>query len=431
MKGGKLIGEGTYGCAFYPHLPCEGNHTYPGSVGKIFSNDASLIEEEDLSRFTQSIDPTSAFTIPLKGKCVVKKNSITKQDKQSKCSKFTQSIRIPQKQLLYDYGGIDLQKFSRSYAVTNVNFYIDDLIPILLPVFDGISKLVAKGWTHTDIKPANMVYEPNKNQIYLIDFGMMSSIHTIHQLKHVLVHPYIYYPPEFLVMNAFKKNQQVSSLLHNDFMRRFSAKFISFLNKYRYFSVNTEIKTFMKKVSTMNKDSFGNKFNNSYVHKLDSYSLGMSLLEIVYNLEAHDALRIRDINVFEMFVKLLARMTHMNPELRLDPVMAYTKLELIVDKSPISKPCIELSGKEIKQRLEKANLPKYGTKKVMCERLEKHEQEKSTKSKPCIELSGKEIKQRLENANLPKYGTKKVMCERLEKHQKTVLQLNSHHESLL
>jgi hypothetical protein len=34
-NGGELLGQGTYGCVFYPALPCNQNNKRPNGVGKI------------------------------------------------------------------------------------------------------------------------------------------------------------------------------------------------------------------------------------------------------------------------------------------------------------------------------------------------------------------------------------------------------------
>jgi hypothetical protein len=75
-------------------------------------------------------------------------------------------------------------------------------------------------------------------------------------------------------------------------------------------------------------------------------------------------------------------------------------------------------AKEIQAQLEKLGLPKYGTKAVMCKRLENAHVKAANTSpsvgkKKCTDMLAREIKVELEKYGLPKYGTKAQMCERL------------------
>lgn len=417
--GGEFIGEGTYGCTFYPHLPCTDKSTYPDSIGKIFSRKSSLDDEKRLNDKILKIDPEGKFTLPFNGVCTVDAKRISIKDKMSPCEKFTPR----QKQLIYKYGGIDLKKFYKTYAVEHPDLFIDDIIPLLIPLLDGISTLVQSGLVHTDIKPDNMVYDPKKGQLFLIDFGLLMKMQDIQYHSGLLTHPYLYYPLEFLIMDAVKRRQNVGTAV-GEFATRMThyIDFMKFLNQNRQTSIAEQARTFTIHVSKNPPYEFVKLFNSTYVRKIDVYSIGMAFLEIVYKLYKNNALRIRDQVLFDKFISLLSDMSHMDPNKRLFPDEAATRLRGIL-QPPIAhqppaapqalkdKKCTDMLAKEIKAQLEKLGLPKYGTKEIMCKRLENAHA--SVDKKKCTDMLAREIKVELEKYGLPKYGTKAQMCERL------------------
>jgi serine/threonine protein kinase len=428
--GGEFIGEGTYGCTFYPHLPCTDKSTYPDSIGKIFSRKSSLQDEQRLNDKILKIDPEGRFTLPFNGVCTVDAKRISVQDKMSPCEKFTPR----QKQLIYKYGGIDLKKFYKTYAIAHPDVFIDDIIPLLLPLLDGITTLVQSGLVHTDIKPDNMVYDPKKKQLFLIDFGLLTKMQDIQYHSNLLTHPYLYYPLEFLIMDAVKRRGNVSTAL-GEFASRMTrySDFVKFINQVRGISIAEQIRTFTISVSKVSRYDFDNMFNSTYVRKIDIYSIGISFLEIIYKLHKNNALRVRDEQLLMKFMLLLSDMSHMDPNKRLFPEEAAIRLRDILQlqqatpSAPPSsvapndkkdKKCTDMLAREIKAQLEKLGLPKYGTKDVMCKRLENAHVKAANTSpsvgkKKCTDMLAREIKVELEKYGLPKYGTKAQMCERL------------------
>ena len=426
--GGEFIGEGTYGCTFYPHLPCTDKATYPDSIGKIFSRKSSLDDEKRLNDKILKIDPEGKFTLPFNGVCTVDAKRISVKDKMSPCEKFTPR----QKQLIYKYGGIDLKKFYKTYAFEHPDVFIDDIIPLLIPLLDGISTLVQSGLVHTDIKPDNMVYDPKKGQLFLIDFGLLMNMQDIQYHSGLLTHSYLYYPLEFLIMDAIKRRGNVSTAL-GQFASRMThySDFVKFINQFRGISIAEQIRTFTISASKISRYEFDNMFNSTYVRKIDVYSIGISFLEIIYKLHNNNALRVRDEQLLFKFMLLLSDMSHMDPNKRLFPDEAATRLRGILQppaapqapaapqppaapqapKDKKDKKCTDMLAKEIKAQLEKLGLPKYGTKEVMCKRLENAHA--SVGKKKCTDMLAREIKVELEKYGLPKYGTKAQMCERL------------------
>jgi serine/threonine protein kinase len=177
----------------------------------------------------------------------------------------------------------------------------------LLPLIEGLVKMVKNEIMHRDIKPDNIIRTENKH-ILLIDFGLAIEYDKafMEEEDYVLGHNYPYYPPEFKLRNELFKyeisGQQsplrripsedkfiddcVDKCLMN-YKGVFSKKRVKFrkLNQ-NLKKIGEQIKTFYRKV--LNDINVGGQKNpniiekifNEYSSKVDIFSFGMVLLEI-------------------------------------------------------------------------------------------------------------------------------------------------------
>ena len=447
MDGGKLMGEGTYGCAFYPHLPCEDGTRRAEGIGKIFKREDDLEEEMEVNNIVRRIDPHNIFTVPYLGKCYVDDAAVKPEDKASGCKKFVQGR---QQQLLYRFGGINLYRFYSDHVTYGRNFYLDDIAPLLVPVLEGIATMVQRGLVHSDIKPDNMVYDPAAKKIYLIDFGMAMPAKYLWRQEGLLKYDYPFYPPECLVMSRILERQAFDTQLMQAFVKRFDPAFLTPFDNL-HGSLQHDFDRMIKDAKWMGNDMFVKSFTKDYVKKFDSYSIGISFLEVVF----FGKLKVRDEQLRKRFVALLLDMTRMHPRDRMGPGMAAARLRDICGMRRTSLPrntthdraiadCKRLSTTQIKGKLSVLGLSVAGTKEVMCERLVKATKttavplkttatplkttialptttialsrtDAAPAGKKCEDLLAKEIKARLRAKGLSQQGNKKQMCDRLAK----------------
>lgn len=436
IQGGKLMGEGTYGCAFYPHLPCKNKAGESQGLGKIFGKSKDFKEEKQLMNIIKKIDPNNDFTVPFYGECAVNTLMIKEEDKKSSCKKLKTTS---QKQLIYRFAGSDLwQYFHQAQEV-----FVDDFIPLLIPLLRGITSLLHAGYTHTDIKPSNMVYDTNVNKIYLIDFGMLFKSSDFHRYPVHFV--YRYYPPEFLLMHSVNKKTPLNAELVKSFMKYFPLDMTAFINQNRGTTVESEVLHF---IGESTPDTVTTQFE-TYLQKLDVYSLGISWLEILSILHRHKALRVRNTSLYVRFIHILNKMSDMNPNTRYTAYEAMKKLQKVISySSPIQgetaaiehpkvnkhadPECVKLLGKQIRLKLKEKGLAQYGSKQQMCDRLmngvkhvkantfkkpenmnTKEWQDNELQLRECKKKLCKEIKDMLKSKGLAQYGNKQTMCERL------------------
>jgi len=431
------IAEGTYGCVFTPPLKCE-KKTKQTQVGKIFQNKATMEEEKVLAEKIHKLDKKGKWTVPYFGNCTtnIKDASIT--DNVNDCkwiTKYTTNVE----QLIYQNGGMDLHQLVVNFKLLDDHFFIDDLIQLFVPLLKGLEDLNDQKLTHCDIKPPNMLYNFELNKLYIIDFGLLTAYNEIGTIEkdYLLEYSYPYFPPEFKIYSKLilhKSNINILDILYNYSLYDIKS-YIHFMSQF--IDIPTEINLLIAK-SSQNKDLFKEKFNKEYVSKIDVYSLGMTFIEIIYNISKKHSIKskIKNFNYFMDFIKtVIIPMIHIDPDKRCNAKEASNKLKILLKKYNIKQTnssqsksesksptipvnnCHKLKRDEIIKLLKKQNKSIYGNKKILCDRLNNIATSPkppiSTAQKNCEKQKAIEIKKQLELQKKAKYGTKKQMCERL------------------
>lgn len=342
-NGGKYIYEGSYGCAFYPALPCKQNIKNKG-LGKVFNNIRDFKQEEKIQKIIQKIDPKHEATIPYYGSCRVDINSTKTSDEVQKCN-IISDYGISESsfyQLMFKFGGDDLDKILNEmkkntiYASnTKTNkynaIYFDTFITTLLPILKCILKIAYYGYSHSDIKPPNILYNMQNNHMYLIDFGLLQKQNYITHNGSILSFKYLYYPPEFTIMYSLRLGIRDPELLYNSILENFEfyeyENYMTFLDFATY---KRKLKTFITYALSISLEKLEKEFLKVYIKKLDIYSLGMSLAEMIYVMKIDNTFKIHNIALYEMFIKnILIDIIHPDPRYRLTPDEAYIKMNCV------------------------------------------------------------------------------------------------------
>ena len=198
--------SGAYACVYVPAKNCkDGKRQHVHTVGKVFSKQKHLNEEDAIATRINNIDPMERFTVKSYGTCDI----ITFSN--AKCE---HDLKHSNKQLIYRYGGYPVSKVLKTSKDFNVFF------KNLLPVLVGIQKLIEKNIVHQDLKPANILIN-DKNKISIIDFGLMTNKVYDDENIHILRHTYPWYPPEF---KFYTSSSPSFESIYVRFKRNFSAK---------------------------------------------------------------------------------------------------------------------------------------------------------------------------------------------------------------
>lgn len=350
-RGGALLGQGTYGCVFGPALACQQKKIPSTSVSKVFSleNESNIQDEIRIAQIMNDVDPESEFTVKYYGTCDIDLNKVT-ENITNKCDvvnfrKYKEyHMKVPQ--IIYANGGMDLDQLCTAYALKH-RVVFDDLIISMIRVMKGIATICKKRFAHFDIKPANMLYNEKERRMYLVDFGLAQKITGIDiaDIDFMMSASYLYYPPEFRIMSRILNGIPVSDVptqFLNDTISnsgyveryassadRFAHPFVSTLN-----FVEKDLRAMVVRAQN-NHVAFTKAFKTKYLYKIDVYSFGMTMLEVIYTLSHNTntkgiAFHVKNHTFVHEFKDLLRDMVSVDPEKRPSAKDAYKRAAALV-----------------------------------------------------------------------------------------------------
>jgi len=263
------IGEGSYGCVYIPSLTCKNKlpvKYYNDKISKATPLSNAIREIEKQSYVDNKIDPKFKyhFSPPIKcspnlsikssvnllKKCdALKKNNCKKNCKKNEIIPF-EEISL----LIINNGGLDLKKFvnyflsandikkssDTSFSSLNVNANLTVKTQIIMNfwnksifLIDALHDFAKNKTLHHDLKPENIVYDHVKNQINIIDFGLVRKYENYHaDIAHFS------YPPETYVLNS-NVYTVISKASNIDFKYILGIEPINedapFMDSYKYF----------------------------------------------------------------------------------------------------------------------------------------------------------------------------------------------------
>ena len=223
LLGGKLIGEGSFGCVFYPALKCSNQKTIQGDkVSKVFFNKNSKREANEEIKINQMIKQIKGYETwshiwdknckPNKYEKVVREddsiddclyNNDIDEDEFNKNSRMLQG----------SYGGDTLsvvftKLFTKSCFKTSATFSATFLkmMKQMKPLFIGLESMNKNKLSHNDIKSDNIMVDSEGCKY--IDFGLAAKHSDTLFFKRRTMSEFIgdriypCYPYEFLYLYA-------------------------------------------------------------------------------------------------------------------------------------------------------------------------------------------------------------------------------------
>ena len=195
----KLLGQGTFGCVYKPSYKCNNNtnnnknnnklndgelnnknNTNNEMVSKIMTNNNANNEIQNF-KIIDKLDPEGKFHIKLESECYLSNNNRMEIKEKGECEIMDNKSNF--KNLKFADGGKELYYYYnqiknviyKNISPKNINTNIRLLYKILVslkPIIDGLNILNEAKYTHFDIKLENIVYNIDKNEAKLIDFGV-------------------------------------------------------------------------------------------------------------------------------------------------------------------------------------------------------------------------------------------------------------------
>ena len=166
MRGGRIKGQGTYGCVFQPALECRGKEkgkVNPGMVGKITSK-SDAKNELDIARHLNKIPNVEKYVITVQGEPCVPRAKSRQTDKDVDQCKTSEKVPLETMvQLSMPWGG---------YPINHINLdpHVFDFIHFTRELLAIGSFILLNDVCHFDLSALNMLFD-NKLNPRLIDFG--------------------------------------------------------------------------------------------------------------------------------------------------------------------------------------------------------------------------------------------------------------------
>lgn len=425
--GGEFLGDGTYGCVFYPTIPCANGNKPKKGVSKVFKYPDSFTEEYIETKQVKKIDPTGAFTNPVVSKCVVKRADIKESDRE-KCAWIDDATENSKfHQLVYQDKGIDFDKYLRKSTYT-----LTEVIQHLANYAEAVALLGRNKYTHLDIKGPNMLIT-DSNKAILIDFGMAKRTQTVYNMDndYLLDHPYYYYPPEFRffikqIVDGPKSLQRLKNKDDNKYIGLYKMLTPAPLGIHLYDRMREKYNATIDVIHTQTEGfktsgQLEKFYTKEFASKIDVFSLGVVILEAMRHVKRRVLSQLKQIvpdynkELREKCENIGFLATHINPYERADIDTVVRKLNDLLPAKQVSTHPLKSSSASNKVASSKvaSNKNKYNadTKPASSPAAA------SVKaSEHCMKLKVADLKQLIVKHNLPaklKYLKKEEMCKAL------------------
>jgi serine/threonine protein kinase len=319
----KIIGEGGYGCVHMPALPCKDNDKkiYNGDdnyVSKLMTNKHAK-KELDEFLIIGKLDKEDEYHLGEPIICNPDVSSLQVVNDISKCKHISVSkvMLTPNdyRLLLIKYGGVDLDDL----CMKELNNYfgksnkaVDKFWLEAHQLFKGLAFFEKNKIVHYDIKPQNILYNPELNQLRFIDFGLMRGTNKIisesHNSNNGLGVIHWSYPIDngFTNKKDFYKCKEAGKLFNKEILKMFMtysnknslgidiSNIDGFYVLFKYITLGKENLSSEDRAHYVNRflNAFQNiksyeEFLNKVVKTIDIYGLGFTLKYVLNSFYRH------------------------------------------------------------------------------------------------------------------------------------------------
>lgn len=292
-KGGKFVAMGAYGCVLTPAprtVQCSEKLITvskiagaAAEVGKLFINTFERDSEIANAKIIAKIDPLQKCFVYPTVACFTTPQLLARDPDAVKCTIVNQNeALIPM--LKMPYAGVSLLNYINNNRMTTRDF-----IRAMIPTITGLKLIAANRIIHQDIKYNNIMYY--KKQFKLIDFGLMVTCDTVLSPKNDWLYADKWqYPPEYTFYVQYARLPQVDPrFILSEFlgalkitMEKRDKSRIDELIIPGLFSYGEYEKEFIKYYAAVLKNK---ELLQKNTHKVDTYSMGITLLYILQFLE--------------------------------------------------------------------------------------------------------------------------------------------------
>lgn len=349
-RGGDFFGEGTYGCTFSPPPSCSGAetniaklpHNHAHIMAKIFRKQEELDNEWSYATQIAKIDPEQKIFLYSAARCETSSKNVRADPQSRSCTILKSVPRKPTTMYMSKMkrGGMTLDDLVRKNSVS-----LQQIIPIMLPVLEGIRKLIKNKLIHHDLKFDNVLYDPVTKTTNIIDFGLMVSMTGVYDpsINEFLYSDYWLHPPEYHIAKFIYDNPNVIYPVKEQ-CRRTSRQALELLDVYFDDMTKAKLKdiiinrmfggsecdyddyfmNYMKAVYNHRRGIDAINYMAKHANKIDVYSFGIILTYISTYLSFQSPVEKQQyFDIVKMFV-------HPDPRKRPGPTKAATMLKSVL-----------------------------------------------------------------------------------------------------
>tara|TARA_B100000886_G_scaffold277824_1_gene201814 strand:+ start:12990 stop:14699 length:1710 start_codon:yes stop_codon:yes gene_type:complete len=297
-----VIGQGTYGCVHKPSLKCNTTEPvdYTDKVSKILIKKEATKEIQQYS-ILKKIDPKEKHYLGMPIKCQVKKNkeNIRNIKKCKYKENFLGNLDNTRLLVMKD-GGNNIHNIFKNVlpmkSREEQKITSELIILYLLNVFNTLKFFNKKKVSHRDIKSENIIFNTEKQEIQIVDFGLMHNYNHIKIISKSNANPLtsIWWsiPPYAIFMNKSQfekiKNIDISESKFKDFLKEEQISsgeqidyFYKIISKNALLDISElKINLFKQFHNTMEKSKniSHDKYLDLVVPLLDNHNMGIVLL---------------------------------------------------------------------------------------------------------------------------------------------------------
>lgn len=287
----RLLGSGTYGCVYSPPIkcatPCTDSRCATG-VSKLMEYDNASDEYLSYEGLDlASIDPDGKYHIKKPYKCVADLEAV--QSLNNQCHSVGRDSPN-QMLLLYDNGGIDLNKYIKKGAS------LQSVLGGLKNIFLGVKTMHSVQKYHIDIKLDNIVALHTGESLYdhfrLIDFGLAVNLKNGREPKQIYNSIYFVWPPDMILLTPsynFRSIHDHVRHMVNDHFVDMILKPIYSINRWDPKYIINSLENLLTRFNydetkklTPSQIQVSNKIFDFIISGVDVYSLGVMLANVMY-----------------------------------------------------------------------------------------------------------------------------------------------------
>lgn len=208
IRGGKFLGEGTYGCVFHPTIKkcnilnanTNTNSKQSNYVSKVFTNVTEAHKDFNQGKVMSRIDSNNDYTIVPISMCELTLKELKDVEVEyGKCNKLAEEYMEYSDgivQVVYSEKGIPLDDYMKQNKLT-----VSNVLDIAEYLIKGVKFFKDNKVIHHDIKPPNIVMTADNKPKY-IDFGLSQEYSTF--FEHAFGANYRYWSKEMGLYDAIR-----------------------------------------------------------------------------------------------------------------------------------------------------------------------------------------------------------------------------------